>query len=71
MTRGSDRESQLDQVLSQPIVRLLMAADGLEVAEVRSQLRAAADRLRRRQPTAPLNAVQPIRSASDAEKGGE
>ena len=48
MTRYYRNEAGVDHALSEPIVQMLMAADGLELSEVRSQLLSVADRLCRR-----------------------
>ena len=44
----SDDKLSIDEALADPIVRLMMEADGLNVADVRAQMMAVARRLRRR-----------------------
>jgi hypothetical protein len=43
--RGKTREPSISELLSEPIVRAVMAADGIRAGELKALLRSAAKRL--------------------------
>jgi hypothetical protein len=56
---NSDKPLTLDEALAEPIVRAMMAADGLREEDVRAQLVAAAMRLRAQDRLRPSYIDQP------------
>ena len=60
MDANSDKALSLDEVLAEPIVRAMIAADGLREEDVRAQLLAAAMRLRAQDRSRPSHIDQPL-----------
>jgi hypothetical protein len=57
---SSDEALTLEEALAEPIVRAMMAADGLREEDVRAQLLAAAMRLRAQDRSRPSHIDQPV-----------
>ena len=62
MDANGDKALTLDEALAEPIVRAMMAADGLREEDVRAQLLAAAMRLRAQYRSRPSHIDQPVGS---------